>query len=233
MTTRRSVTAEILVPLGVYFAHSRLWHSDRAGLIASGASAVVLGLIPLLRRREIRTLPVVMAVAAVAGLAVGMVSGSARMILVREAYLGVPLGLVFIVSMFTADPALNRVLYALLGSGPEHAARWARALDDPWFRRRLASVTGIWGVIGILGSAAQVVAAYALPVDTAVMATSAAGPAVIVAASLATAPVVSRIRRDLAQAAATSSSPAPFADGRVNAAPPDGTEAHRAHAARR
>jgi hypothetical protein len=203
MTTRRSVAAEILVPVVVYFAVSRLWHSQLAGLIASGGSAAVLALIPVLRRREFRTLPVVMAIAAVAGLAVSAISGSARMLLVREAYLGFPLGLVFIVSACTSDPALNRVLQALLGSGPDHSARWARALADRGFRRRLATVTGIWGVVGILGSAAQVVGAYALPVDSAVLATSAVGPAVIVAASIATAPVISRIRRHLAAATPT------------------------------
>ena len=70
LTSRRSVAAEILVPVAVYFAVSRLWHSQLAGLIVSGGSAAVLALIPVLRRREFRTLPVVMAVAAVAGLAV-------------------------------------------------------------------------------------------------------------------------------------------------------------------
>lgn len=200
MRGKWSVVVDIAVPVGLYFLCKG--YGEQVGLLAAAGGGAVLAVVGVVRTRQVQMLPLVMALAAVLSVVVGVVDGDGRLLLVREAYVGIPLGGAFLASALTRDPVLNRVYRAMLTSAPGADERWqAKVRDDPAFRRQLALSTATWGVVGILGSVAQVVLAYTLPVDAAVVATNVTVLAVVVVASIASTPFVNGVRARLREGA--------------------------------
>jgi hypothetical protein len=202
MRGKWAVVVDIAVPVGLYYLCSGLGYGDQVGLLAAAGGGAVLAVVGLLRTRQMQMLPLVMALAAVLSVVVGLLDGDGRLLLVREAYVGIPLGLAFLASALTRDPVLNKVYRAMLTNAPGADERWREKVrDDPAFRRQLALSTATWGVVGVVGSVAQVVLAYALPVSAAVVATNVTVVAIVVVASVASAPFVNGVRARLRQEA--------------------------------
>lgn len=193
------VLLDIAVPVGLYYGCVAAGATERTGLLAAAGGALALTVAGVVRERRLEPLPLVMVLGALAAVVAGAVTGSPRLLLVRDAYVGIPLGLAFLVTACTPRPVLNRPYRALLARTPDHAARWdQRVAGDPAFRRRLAGMTALWGAVGVAVSAAQVMLAYALPVRTAVAAVNLTVPIAIVVAAVATAPLAERVRRAVA-----------------------------------
>ncbi|MFI6604704.1 VC0807 family protein [Nonomuraea sp. NPDC050536] len=192
------VLVDMAVPVALYYAFTGLGGSQRAGLLAAAAGSAALAVVAAVRSRRLVALPVVMALGALLSLAAGLVSGSDRLLLVREALVGIPLGLVFVATAFTGDPVLAAVYRAVLVKNAEQDTLWTNGLaKGAWLRGRLRTMTITWGLVGVAGSLAQVVAAYRLPVSTAVWVTNLIVPAIIVTACVLCGPSVSRIRASL------------------------------------
>lgn len=186
---------DMAVPVALYYAFTGLGGSQRAGLLAAAAGSAALAVVGAVRTRRLVALPAVMALGALLSLAAGLVSGSDRLLLAREALVGIPLGLVFVATAFTGDPVLSAAYRAVLVKDAKQDDLWTNGLaKGAWLRGRLRTMTIAWGVVGVAGSLAQVVVAYRLPVATAVWVTNLIVPAIIVTASVLCGPSVARIR---------------------------------------
>lgn len=186
--TRFRFAVDIGLPVGLYYGCTALGLTSHTGLIASACGAAALAIVGAVLERRLTTLPVVVAVGAVAGL----LGGSDRLLLIRESYVGIPVALVLIGSAFTADPALNRVYRGILVGSQARESRWSSG--SSWLAGQLRALTLLWGAVGLVASAAQIVTAYTLPIDSAVWVNGLIPPAAIVAACVLTGPGVGRIR---------------------------------------
>jgi hypothetical protein len=150
-------------PLAVYYSLRAAGMSTVVALIVSGLPpAVGIGL-SVRRHRRIDAIGVVVLSGILLGTVAGLISGSARLVLIDGTVPTVVLGIVCFGSLFTARPFMFRV--AVQFSGADSAQ--GRDFEIMWqhhagFRHSFSVITVVWGVVFIAETAAQIaIIAYA------------------------------------------------------------------------
>ncbi|WP_439385519.1 VC0807 family protein [Amycolatopsis lexingtonensis] len=154
---------DVALPMALYYV-LRSFEVDALWALLVGAVPPVLrtGYVLARHRRIDPVSAFVLAVLLVNG-AVAVFSGDARLLLVRSAWITLPLGVVLLASLVAGRPLLFRAACALQPARAEHLeALWG--LSRP-FRERWRSATLWWGVGCLLLGCAVVVLAFTLPVD--------------------------------------------------------------------
>ncbi|MFH8985687.1 VC0807 family protein [Streptomyces varsoviensis] len=160
---------ELALPLGSYY-----------GLRAAGAgqwlSMAIGGLLLLpwigygiVRQRRVEAMAVFTLVLVVAGALLSLVTGSPRVLMIRDSWLTITIGLWVLGTLFTRRPfmmtASRGIVIAKVGEAGLVAweARWDR---EPLFRHHLRLITAVWGGGFLLDAVLRVVLAYTIPVDS-------------------------------------------------------------------
>lgn len=166
-TLAKTLGIEIAVPLGVYYGLHSLGASDFTALALSGVFPLARTLLQFAKHRTINGLALVVLVTNVAGMLLTFVSGDARMMLAKDSIGSGFIGLVVLISAFTAQPIMTKALRPFLTHGKaDHEAAWERLHDNARFATVLRRSSFIWGVGFMVESAARVVGAFTLPVST-------------------------------------------------------------------
>jgi intracellular septation protein A len=132
------------------------------------------------RQRRLDGFGLIILATIAAGAGVALLSGNARIYLVKESFLTGAFGLFLLVSMLAKRPFMfySGRKFATDGS-PEGLAAWDSYWPkSPTFRRSNRVMTAVWGIAFLAEAAIRVVAAYTLPTST-VVALSAVVPLVI------------------------------------------------------
>ncbi|UZJ32798.1 VC0807 family protein [Streptomyces endophytica] len=154
----------ILLPFVVYYVLRAQDVAQWQALLLSGAipAAHAVGTAVIRRRVEFFDLLVVglLVVSAVTSL----ISGSPRILLLKDAAIPAVLGVWILSSLFAARPLAYQFGRRLRGPGAEEAAErmWC---ERPDFRAALRGLTVLWGAAQLLDAALSTVEALALPVD--------------------------------------------------------------------
>ncbi len=104
----------------------------------------------------------------VAGALLSLITGSPRVLMIRDSWLTVAIGLWALGTLFTRRPfmmtASRGVVIAKVGEAGLVAweARWDK---EPAFRHHLRLITAVWGAGFLLDAVLRVVLAYTIPVD--------------------------------------------------------------------
>lgn len=163
----RTLGVEIAVPLGVYYGLHTLGASDFTALALSGVFPLARTLYQLAKNRTINGLALVVLVTNVAGMLLTFVSGDARMMIAKDSIGSGIIGLVILISAFTAQPIMTKALRPFLTHGrADHEAAWERLQSDGRFTAIVRRSSYIWGAGFMLESAARVAGAFTLPVST-------------------------------------------------------------------
>ncbi|MEU7642706.1 VC0807 family protein [Streptomyces sp. NPDC039016] len=158
------LTVNLLLPLVLYYVLRALDVAQWQALLLSGVipAAHAVGTALVRRRVEVFDLLVVVLLGASAGLSA--VSGSPRVLLLKDAGIPVVLGLWVLGTLFAARPLAFHFGQRLRGpAGAEAAERAWREL--PEFRTALRGLTLLWGGAQLLDAALSTVAALGLPID--------------------------------------------------------------------
>ncbi len=158
------LTVNILLPLGVYYALRAHGTAQWQALLLSGVipAAHALGTAVVRRRVEVFDLLVVALLAVSA--ATSLISGSPRVVLLKDAALPAVLGAWFLGTLWAARPFPFRFGARLRGPVAEEEAERAWR-ERPEFRAALRGLTLLWGGGQLLDAALSTVEALALPVD--------------------------------------------------------------------
>ncbi|MEU7638040.1 MULTISPECIES: VC0807 family protein [unclassified Streptomyces] len=160
---------ELVLPLGSYY-----------GLRAAGAgqwlSMTVGGLLLLpwiaygiVRQRRVEAMAVFTLSLVVVGTLLSLVTGSPRVLMIRDSWLTAAIGLWVLGTLLTRRPfimtASRGIVIAKVGEAGlvEWEARWDA---EPTFRHHLRLVTAVWGAVFLLDAVLRVVLAYTIPVDS-------------------------------------------------------------------
>lgn len=148
---------DIAGPLALYlWLRSRGW-STVTSLVVSGALPAVGVIMGIALKRRIDVIGMVVLLGIAVGTALGLASGSARLVLLEGSVPTALFGAVCLGSLWTARPLMYRFAVEFMGEdsprGQDFADKWRYA----GFRHALRVTTVVWGVAYVLEATARVV----------------------------------------------------------------------------
>jgi hypothetical protein len=153
----RIVVFDIAGPLALYsWLRSQGW-STVTSLVVSGAlpaAGVILGIV---RKRRIDVIGMVVLLGIAVGTALGLASGSARLVLLEGSVPTAIFGAVCLGSIWTARPLMYRFAVEFIGEDTPRGRDFADKWQYAGFRHAFTVVTIVWGVAYLLEAAARVV----------------------------------------------------------------------------
>jgi hypothetical protein len=156
-TVAKIVVFDIAGPLALYsLLRSQGW-STVTSLIVSGVLPAVGVFLGIVRKHRIDVVGVVVLLGIAVGTTVGLVSGSARLLLLEGSVPTAIFGLVCLGSLWTSRPLMYRFAVEFLGQDTARGRDFADLWRYPGFRHALKVVTTVWGVAYLLEAAARVV----------------------------------------------------------------------------
>jgi hypothetical protein len=159
-----ALLCDIAAPVGGYYLLRAFDVAPVWALTLSGLPPALRVLYLAVRHRRVDGMGVFVLAVMGVGLATTLLTGDARLQLVRGAWFSVLIGGWMLASRWVGRrPTTYQAVLALLPGRVEALeARWA---DTPSFRRVWRVLAVVWGVGGLAHSALSVVMAYTLPVD--------------------------------------------------------------------
>ena len=155
---------DIAAPVGGYYLLRAFDVVPVWALTLSGLPPALRVLYLAARHRRVDGMGVFVLLIMAVGLATTLLTGDARLQLVRGAWFSVLIGGWMLASLRVGRrPTTYQATLALVpGRAAELEARWA---DTPSFRRVWRVLTVVWGLGGLLHSGVSIGMAYTLPVD--------------------------------------------------------------------
>ncbi|WP_327066236.1 VC0807 family protein [Kitasatospora sp. NBC_01302] len=164
----KSLVFELAVPLGGYYLLHGVGLSQWASLLISSLLLVPWLVLGMVRSRRVEVMPVFTLVLIVVGALMSMVSGSPRVLLVRDSWVFGVIGIWVLGTLATQRPfmltAARSIVATKIGEAgaEEWVGRWAY---DATFRHHIRTLTTVWGLGFTVDAVVRVVLAYTLPVD--------------------------------------------------------------------
>jgi microcompartment protein CcmK/EutM len=163
----KTLAIEIALPTGVYYGLHSLGASVFLSLALSGVVPLGRTLFQFAKDRTLNGLALVVLVTNVVGMVLTFVAGDARMMIAKDSIGSGITGLVILISAFTAQPIMTKALRPFLTHGQaDHESAWERLSGNRRFATVLRRASLVWGIGFMLESAARVVGAFTLPVET-------------------------------------------------------------------
>jgi microcompartment protein CcmK/EutM len=163
----KTLAVEIAIPTAVYYGLHALGASVFLSLALSGVVPLARTLYQFAKDRSLNGLALVVLVTNVVGMLLTFVAGDARMMIAKDSIGSGITGLVVLASAFTAAPIMTKTMRPFLTRGKaENEAAWERLSGTAKFQQILRLTSVIWGIGFVLESAARVIGAFTLPIET-------------------------------------------------------------------
>ncbi|MFJ5229249.1 VC0807 family protein [Kitasatospora sp. NPDC088391] len=163
----RSLVFELGVPLAAYYLLLGFGAGQWLAITLSGLAALPWVLYGLVRNRRLDPMPVFALLMIAVGGLLSAVSGSPRVLLVRDSWVFGLLGAWVLGSLLSRRPFMLGAARGVVAAkiGPAGADAWAGQWEyDPAFRRHLRLLTLVWGAGFALDALIRVAFALTLPI---------------------------------------------------------------------
>ncbi|MCX4745746.1 hypothetical protein OG455_09460 [Kitasatospora sp. NBC_01287] len=163
-----SLVFELAIPLGGYYVLVGVGLSQWAALLISGlllAPWVVQGMV---KSRRLEAMPVFTLLLMAVGALMSLLTGSPRVLLVRDSGLFGVIGLWVLGTLATQRPFMLTAARSIVAAkiGEAGAQQWLdRWNTEPVFRHQIRLLTAVWGGGFLLDAAIRVTFAYTLPIN--------------------------------------------------------------------
>jgi len=164
----RQLILELGLPLAGYYGLRAAGVSQWLALSLGGALTVPWIAYGLIRRRRVDITALFTLTLLVMGSLMSLITGDPRVLLVRDSWLGVLLGLWMAGSLLTQRPFILVTSRAIVVAkiGEAGAKAWEGKWDhDAGFRRHVRILTAVWGAVFLADAGVRVALAYSLPLD--------------------------------------------------------------------
>jgi hypothetical protein len=159
-----TLVVDLALPVALYYALRAGGVDQLAALLVGGAPPALRVAWVLARTRHLDTIGALVLAAVVLAVVSSLIEGDPRTLLVRNALLGFPFAVWMLASLAASRPLTYLSAKALLPSKERAFERvWSA---EPAFRRVWRQLTVLWGCTLLLQSAASVVMAYTLAIDS-------------------------------------------------------------------
>ncbi|MGC5288662.1 VC0807 family protein [Micromonospora sp. DT231] len=162
------VVVDAVLPLVVYYALRAIGADVLAATLAAGAVPAANAALVAARSRRVDVAGLVVVSLFVAGGALSVVTGDARLLYIKDGWLTGLLGAWVLLSLTMKRPFMLHLgtVIATAKVGDAGAAAWQRRwIDDPVFRRRLRLVSVVVGVVLLLDAVVRVAIASVIDLD--------------------------------------------------------------------
>ena len=153
----RIVVFDIAGPLALYSWLRSLGWSPVTSLVVSGVLPAVGVLLGVVRKHRIDVVGLVVLLGIAVGTALGLASGSARLVLLEGSVPTAIFGAVCLGSIWTSRPLMYRFAVEFMGEDTPRGRDFADKWRYSGFRHAFTVVTIVWGVAYLLEAAARVV----------------------------------------------------------------------------
>lgn len=161
------VVFDVAGPLAVYYGLRSSGTSTVVSLVVSGLVPAIGIVLEVRRHRRIDPIGVVVLLGILTGTVVGLVSGSARLVLLDGVVPTAVLAAVCFGSLLTARPLMFRTALQFIGpdtqAGRHFESHWQWAM----FRRAFVIITVVWGTVFLAETVAQVSVVELASINTA------------------------------------------------------------------
>ncbi|GAA2605547.1 VC0807 family protein [Streptomyces tubercidicus] len=160
---------ELVLPLGSYYGLRAAGVGQWLSMVVGGVLLLPWIAYGVVRQRRVEAMAVFTLSLVVAGTLLSLITGSPRVLMIRDSWLTAAIGLWVLGTLLTRRPfimtASRGIVIAKVGEAGLTAweARWDA---EPTFRRHLRLVTAVWGAVFLLDAVLRVVLAYTIPVDS-------------------------------------------------------------------
>lgn len=155
---------EIGLPLGLFYGLIFAGVNQWVALVSSSVIVVAVMLVQFIVQRKLELLSLFTLSLMVCGAIVSLLTGNPRILLARESYFTVVLGIWMIATLRARRPFIFETTTRLMPLAGAQA--WERAWqNEPKFRQVMRAMTVAWGASFIIDAACRVIMAYTLPVD--------------------------------------------------------------------
>jgi hypothetical protein len=175
---------DVAVPLGSYYLMRHFGVAMVTALAVSGLLPAIRVVWSVVRERTADGLALAVLTLTAVGIPLAFVTGSAKVLLIKDSLGTGPLGVWLIISALIAKPAMANGMRAFLARTEGSARAWTElTAGSREFQACLQAATTVWGVGFILECVVRVALVLVLPVNTAVWAVN-IPPAVILTACI-------------------------------------------------
>lgn len=158
----RTLLLDLAAPVAVHYVLHAAGADHVTALVAGAVPPLLHAVVTAVRRRRAEPVALVVLAASALSLLAGAVTGDARELLVRGAWISAPFSLLTLASLLRAQPLCFVVTRGMLpGRADAMDRRWG---GDPGFRRAWRRITAVWGVAALADAAARIAMAATLPV---------------------------------------------------------------------
>ena len=191
-----TILLNIVAPIVVYDVLSARGVADVPALLLSGIPPVIELLATIAIARRVDEFSVFVIILLILSVLVALVSGDARLLLLRESAVTGLFALVLLASLLAPRPLMFYFGRRFATDGSRDQVAWWNGLwQYPGFRRTQYGITTMWGVTLLVEAVVRIVLTYRLPVATMVVVNNVLPTALLAALVLATVVWGQRARR--------------------------------------
>lgn len=156
-----------------------------SALVAGAAVAGLRALWVVVRRREVDPFALFMVGIFVVGLVTSLLTGSPRLLLVKESFGTAAAGLAFVLTCLRGKPLAFHASARVAAATPEERAQWEELwVTEPTFRRRFVTMSLVIGGALLVEALARIPFVFVLPVDVMAVASPILTPVVVTLVSV-------------------------------------------------
>ncbi|MFE6859657.1 VC0807 family protein [Nocardia sp. NPDC057668] len=160
------IARDIAIPVAAYYALHALGYSDLVALLGGALCSAAIVVFGAVRARQVDLFAGVVLGGFLVGLAGALVSGDARMVIVRESFGTVVVGAAFLISALIGKPLTYAAARKAFAASPHLHVMEEAYRTNPAVRRLHSTLALAWGIALVSESALRIVLAYRLPVST-------------------------------------------------------------------
>lgn len=155
---------DIGAPVAVYYTLRAAGVEQLPALLLSGCPVLLRNIVLFVRRRRVDGFGMFVLAVVLLGAAVSLITGSPRLLLIRDGWFTGFLGVVMLGSILARRPLTYLATLTLLPHKEADLERlWQR---EPRFRWVWMNLAVIWGAATLVDAGIRVLMAYTLPIDT-------------------------------------------------------------------
>lgn len=164
----RQLVFELVLPLGGFYALRGTGLSQWLSLVGAAVLALPGIAYTVIRQRKVDMMVFFALSIVLGGALLSLVTGSPRVLLIRDAWIFGVLGVWALATLLTRKPFMLVMARAVVIAkiGAEGARQWEARWDvEPRFRHHVRVVTAVWGLGFLLDAVVRVIFAATLPID--------------------------------------------------------------------
>jgi hypothetical protein len=164
----RQLLLELGLPLGGYYGLVAAGAQPWLALTVASLLAVPWIVYGIVRDRRISVMPVFTLLILIGGAVVSVVTGDPRLIMVRDSWITLIVGLWVLGTLATRRPFMLTMGRSVVAAklGEDGADKWMTKWDtDPTFRRHIRVITAVWGTGFTVDTFISAALAYTLPIN--------------------------------------------------------------------